>query len=219
MEIPESLEDETVSTRANQVTVPIKYIVKDDPKALEDVTNAVREMYADEILERAQSFPARFLEAIISLIELPKYQFLNFVHEGELKEHGHAKYIRYPDLAKTVNYILDEMNTGVEKDVKTLLKAEEDDKEGSGGDKPQKGKKKKKEEEGVSSKTVGNVVRKDLRLPVDRHGAGYVVIIWSQRQPGEVQERITRLRSKFGLDFIKPEPVEDRYAEMAEEAE
>jgi len=218
MEIPEGLEDETVSTRANQVTVPIKYIVKDDPEALKDVTNAVREMYADEILERAQSFPARFLEAIISLIELPKYQFLNFVHEGELKDYGHAKYIRYPDLAKTVNYILDEMNTGVEKDIQTLLKSDDEDKETETDGKGKK-KKKKKEEEGVSSKTVGNVVRKDLRLPVDRHGAGYVVIVWSQSRPSEVQERIEKLRSKFGLDFIREEAAkseEERYAEMAD---
>lgn len=218
MEIPEELEDEMVSTRANQVTTPIKYIVKDDPKALEDVTNAVREMYESEILERAQSFPARFLEAIISLMELPKYQFLGFVKEGDLKEFGHAKYIRYPDLAKTVNYIIDEMNTGVAKDVNTLLKVEEADKETEEKGKKGKKGKKKGDEEGVSSKTVGNVVRKDLRLPVERLGAGYVVIVWSQKHPAEVQERIARLRSKFGLDFIKAEAADEPVNVPVEEA-
>jgi hypothetical protein len=234
IDIPDDLEDDSVSTRANQVTVPIKFIVKDDPVALAEVTAAVREMYEDEILERAQSFPARFLEAIVSLLEAPRFMKLNFVFEGELKEHGHAKYVRYPDLAKVVNFLLDEMNTGVERDPEILIKAEaietgEAVETGKTEEKvrTEKGKKKKrKEEEGVSSKTVGNVVRKDLRLPVARLGSGYVVIVWSQSQPAEVQDRIVRMRSKFGLDVIQQnagktaEQLElERYEAMAEQDE
>jgi hypothetical protein len=209
MEIPDELEDEMVSTRANQVTVPIKCIVKDDPAALAEITATVREMYADEILEKAQSFEARFLEAIIVLLESPKYAVLDFVHDAELKEYGHAKYIRYPDLAKVVNFLLDEMNSGVEKDVEsmkvTMPEDQADEKEESKKEKG-KGKKKKQEEAGVSAKTVGNVVRKNLRLPVDRHGAGYVVIVWSQSKPEDCQNRIEKLRKRFGLDLLR-EPL------------
>jgi len=67
-----------------------------------------------------------------------------------------------------------------------------------------KGKKKGKQDEaGVSAKTVGNVVRKNLRLPVDRHGAGYVVIVWSQSKPEDCQNRIEKLRKRFGLDLLR----------------
>jgi DNA primase len=238
--IPDELEDDMVSTRANQVTVPIKYIVKDDAAALAEITATVREMYADEILEKAQSFEARFLEAIIALTESQKFAILDFVHEAELKEYGHAKYIRYPDLAKVVNFLLDAMNTGIEKDVESIVRMtapEQAPEEKEKKDEKEKGKKKRKPEEaGVSAKTVGNVVRKQLRLPVDRHGAGYVVIVWSQSKPDEVQMRIEKLRKQFGLDLLREldtpgikeatveEPEEpnvaqqmEMYAEMADE--
>jgi hypothetical protein len=238
--IPDDLEDDMVSTRANQVTVPIKFIVKDDPAALAEITATVREMYADEIMEKAQSFEARFLEAIIALTETQKFAVLDFVHEAELKEYGHAKYIRYPDLAKVVNFLLDAMNTGIEKDVESIMRMttqeqapEEKDKK----DEKEKGKKKRKTEEaGVSAKTVGTVVRKQLRLPVDRHGSGFVVIVWSQSKPEEVQMRIGKLRKQFGLDLLHEldvapvaeidEPEErsvaqqmEMYGEMADEKE
>jgi hypothetical protein len=219
LEIPDELEDENVSTRANQVTVPIKYIVKDDAEALAEVTQTVREMYADEILEKAQSFEARFLEAIIVLIESERFSILEFVHEAELKEFGHAKYIRYPDLAKVVNFLLDEMNSGIEKNVESIVNTPAQDQPDEEGEKSEKGKgkgkgkKKDKEESGVSAKTVGNVVRKNLRLPVSRHGAGYVVIIWSQSKPEEAQDRIERLRKKFGLDILREQNGKDEYTQ------
>lgn len=210
MEIPDELEDEMVSTRANQVTVPIKYIVKDDPAALAEITSTVREMYADEILEKAESYDARFLEAIIALTETNRFAVLDFVHEAELSEFGHAKFIRYPDLALVVNFLLNEQNTGIEKDVESIINTPVQEQETDNQPTDEKGKKKKKKTEtGVSTKTVGSMVRKILRLPVNRHGRGYVVIVWSQRKPVEVQDRIDKLRKKFGLDllFDKQEPA------------
>jgi hypothetical protein len=243
LDIPDELEDEMVSTRANQVTVPIKYIVKDDPIALAEVTATVREMYADEIVQKAQSFEARFLEAIIALTETNRFSVLDFLHETDMKEHGHTKYIRYPDLAKVVNFLLDEMNSGISKDVETITmkpaqeKDEEEEDKGKG-----KGKgKKKKEGSGVSTTTVGDHMRK-FQIPVRRLGAGYVVVVWSQSHPEECQNRIDKLKKRFGLEFLNDgedilEPVKmsataemvpdeppfdeqmDLYAEMAENDE
>jgi hypothetical protein len=236
LDIPEELEDETVSTRANQVTVPIKYIVKDDPIALQEVTETVREMYADEMVQRAQSFEARFIEAIVALTETSRFDILDFVHEAEVKEFGRSKYIRYPDLALVTNFILDEMNTGISKDVSVIVKkalgAPEED-EDKPKDKDGK-KKKKKEDGGISTQTVGNQMRK-FQLPVHRLGRGYVVLVWSQNNPRDVQERIGRLKKRFGLDSLYemkeesvvlsenalPVPQDDEqmelYAEMADE--
>jgi hypothetical protein len=204
LDIPDELEDEMVSTRANQVTVPIKYIVKDDPIALAEVTATVREMYADEIVQKAQSYEARFLEAIIALTETNRFSILDFIHETDMKEHGHAKYIRYPDLAKVVNFLLDEMNSGISKEVQTITMKptqEKEDEEEDKGKGKGKGKKKKGEPAGVSTKTVGDQMRA-FQIPVKRLGPGYVVIVWSQSHPEECQNRIDKLKKRFGLEFL-----------------
>jgi len=205
LDIPEELEDETVSTRANQVTVPIKYIVKDDPIALKEVTETVREMYADEIIQKAQSYEARFLEAILVLTESTRFDILEFVHDAEMKEYGYAKYIRYPDLAKVVNFLLDEMNSGIVKDVAVITQKETSEVTDEEV-KETKSKKKKKSEGGISTKTVGDQMRK-FQLPVKRLGAGYVVIVYSQLKGDEVQNRLARLKKRFGLDSLDTDVV------------
>jgi ribosome assembly protein YihI (activator of Der GTPase) len=77
---------------------------------------------------------------------------------------------------------------------------------------------------------------------VRRLGAGYVVVVWSQSHPEECQNRIDKLKKRFGLEFLNDgedilEPVKmsataemvpdeppfdeqmDLYAEMAENDE
>jgi hypothetical protein len=201
-DIPEELEDDRVSTRVNQVTVPIKYLVKDDPEALEAVTKVVRAIYGAQLEEKASSFEARILEALLRVREDPRFMILNFVQSAETKEYGHTKYIRYPDLGKVANFILDEMNSGKVRDVSSLLKDEsEEDEEQAQGD----GKKKKKKTGNVmKSKTIGDIAKKDLRLPTLRMGSGYVVIVESSTVPDMAQERLEVLRLKYGLEDYRP---------------
>jgi len=220
VQIPEELEDERVSTRTNQVTVPIKFLVKDDPTALENVTKVVLALYEEQLRDKAASFEARILEAILAVLEEKRFVELGFVHEAETSDFGHIRYVRYPDLGKVANLLMDEMNTGKTKDPKSLLK--EDDKEEE--EQPAPGKGKKKGVGGISSKTIGDIARKDLRLPTKRLGTGYIVILESSTEPSAAQERLEVLRIKYGLAARQPVVEKasnqmdmERYAEMADD--
>lgn len=221
VQIPETLEDDRVSTRTNQVTVPIKYLVRDDPVALEGVTKVVLALYEEQLRDKAASFEARILEAILAVMGEERFMALDFVHEAETGDYGHIRYIRYPDLGKVANLLMDEMNSGKERDAKSLLKDEPDpeaQEAGGGG-----GKKKKRNEGAISSKTIGDIARKDLRLPTKRLGAGYVVIVESSTAPEAAQERLEVLKVKYGLSgaTVKASGAvnaeTERYERMAEE--
>jgi len=201
VQIPEELEDDRVSTRTNQVTVPIKYLVKDDPAALESVTRVVLALYEEQLRDKAASFEARILEAIVSILEEDRFATLGFVHEAETGDYGHIRYVRYPDLGKVANLLMDEMNSGKTKDPQSLLKEDVEEEPVAGGD--GKKKKKKREESVISSKTIGDIARKDLRLPTKRLGSGYIVILESSTAPEAAQERLEVLKVKYGLTLSR----------------
>lgn len=203
---PDELEDTRVSTRINQVTVPIKYILtldKDDSQAtkeaLKEIDLVVHNLYEDLKFERAQKTEARVIEAIDAVLHDPAFTILGFVQETELDEWGSTKYIRYSDLTKVVNYIMDEMNLGNGKSPSQVIKPGVDDEEED--DRPQKKGKKKYQASGVTAGTIGKKCR-DLRLPVHRMGRGYVLIVHSSAQPEVVQERIELLKVRYGLDDL-----------------
>jgi hypothetical protein len=119
-----------------------------------------------------------------------------------MDEWGTVKYIRYSDLTKVVNYIIDEMNLGTGKSPADVIKKDDDVEEeftSSGGKK--KGKK-KFASNGVTASTIGTKCR-NLRLPVHRLGRGFVVIIHSGARPDEVQNRLELLKVRFGVNEIK----------------
>jgi hypothetical protein len=223
VQIPEELEDDRVSTRTNQVTVPIKYLVKDDPVALESVTRVVLGLYEEQLREMSASFVARILEAILDILEEERFMTLGFVRETDTGDYGHIRYVRYPDLGKVANLLIDEMNSGKTKDPQSLLKEDVEVEPASDGTGDKK-KKKKREESVISSKTIGDITRKDLRLPTKRLGSGYIVILESSTQPDAAQERLEVLKVKYGLSLKEKAqpatPVQmdiDKYAEMADD--
>jgi len=206
---PDSLEDMRVSTRVNQVTVPIKYILTMNPEngeqtkaALEEINLVVQNLYEDQKFEKAQKTEARIIEAIDAVLHDPAFTILGFVQDTELDEWGSAKYIRYSDLTKVVNYIMDEMNLGRGKSPSEVIKPGDDD-DAEESQFPKKGKK-KYQATGVTASTIGRKCR-ELRLPVHRMGRGFVAIIHSSAQAEVVQDRIELLKMRYGLDDIKIE--------------
>jgi len=207
---PDELEDPRVSTRVNQVTVPVKYILtldkdnsQETKRALEEVSLVVHNLYEDQIFEKTQKTEARIIEAIDAVLHDPAFSLLNFAQDTELEEWGTAKYIRYSDLTKVVNYLIDEMNLGTGKAPIDVIKPSDDEFD---DEKPKKGKK-KYQATGVTASTIGRKCR-ELRLPVHRMGRGFVVIIHSDAQPDVVQDRIKLLRMRFGVDDVNfPEPT------------
>lgn len=206
---PDSLEDPRVSTRVNQVTVPIKYILTMNPEddrqtkqALEEINLVVKNLYEEQKFEKSQKSEARIIEAIDAVLHDPAFTVLGFVQDTELDEWGSAKYIRYSDLTKVVNYLIDEMNLGTGKSPEQVIKPGDDDNEDD--DKPKKKGKKKYQATGVTASTIGRKCR-ELRLPVHRMGRGFVAIIHSAAQPEVVQDRIRLLKVRYGLDDLKIE--------------
>lgn len=205
---PDSLEDLRVSTRINQVTVPIKYILTMGDKspaqtreALDEINLVVQNMYEDMKFEKAQKTEARIIEAIDAVLNDQAFMLLDFVQDTELEEWGTTKYIRYSDLTKVVNYIMDEMNLGTGKSPSDVIKRMEDGGEDEEGQVKRKGKK-RFAASGVTASTIGRKCR-ELRLPVHRMGRGYVAIIHSSAQPEVVQDRIEILKMRYGLDELR----------------
>lgn len=206
---PDSLEDMRVSTRVNQVTVPIKYILTMNPaedkqskEALEEINLVVKNLYEEQKFEKAQKTEARIIEAIDAVLHDPAFMLLGFAQDTELDEWGSAKYIRYSDLTKVVNYIMDEMNLGTGKTPEQVIKKSGDDENEDGEDKSKKKGKKKYQATGVTASTIGRKCR-ELRLPVHRMGRGFVAIIHSSAQPDVVQKRIELLKVRYGLEDLK----------------
>lgn len=200
---PDTLEDERVSTRVNQVTVPVKYIItldKDNSaqtqKALDEVNLVIQNLYEEQKFEKAQKTEARIIEAIDAVLRDPAFTVLDLVQATELDDWGTTKYIRYSDLTRVVNYIIDEMNLGTGKLPIEMIRPGEDEDD----DQPKKGKKRFKPN-GVTASTIGRKCR-DMRLPVHRLGRGYVVIIYSSIRPEEVQDRFELLKVRYGLDEL-----------------
>ncbi len=177
IELDADLADMHVSTRINQVTMPIKWIAKhksNDPQLLKDVEAFTKAMYSEMLFDRSLGTDARVMDAIVAALEEEDYAA--YVMTGSLEEFGEVRYILYKHLASIANDIMDEMN---------LL-----DDEGEGGEGEGEGHKRRRKS-GISPRTVGKIAREVLRLPVQRTNKGYVVIL--------DEERIEVLKRKYGL--------------------
>jgi len=191
IELDQDLADMAVSTRINQVTMPIKWIAKyksSDPQLLKDVEAFVQLMQNEQLLQKAMGLDARVTDAVMAV--LYEADFMKYAMDGNIEGYGTVKYIQYKDLALVTNAIINEMNAGeMEKD------------EGSDESKKRRVKE-------VTSHTIGNICRNDLRLPVRRHGRGFVVIL----EP----ERIDLLRRKYGLGEVAISVQQSAVSQKAE---
>jgi hypothetical protein len=129
-------------------------------------------MQNEQLLQKSMGLDARVADAVMAVLYEEPY--LKYAMDGNIEGYGQVKYIQYKDLAFVTNAIINEMNTGEEEDT----------------DSGSEGEKKRRVKE-VTSHTIGNICRNDLRLPVKRLGRGFVAIL----DP----ERIDLLRRKYGL--------------------
>jgi DNA primase len=203
IELNKELADMRVSTRINQVTMPIKQLAKakagdpndrDDPELMKEIETFIQSLNDDLILERSFGIQARVFDAVVAA--LTENEYANLVIENEVEGFGRVKYIFYKHLAEIANKIMDEMNLG-------LNPSPSPDGSASSGEGGQEFHKKKFKE--LTSPTVGAICRKDLRLPVKRMGKGFVVILDN--------DRIDALRVKYGL--VK-QAADGKYEPMAE---
>jgi hypothetical protein len=169
----------------NQVLRPMKVlaVLQNDFKLLEDLKMIGQANYEDEMTKRAGSWEAMILRAALAVdiaadvkLGLPPQASKAYAEKvkgygdavkiGKLGRYGQVRYILFKDLAKVVNEMFD---------VENLAEGVED----------KKGK-------DVKSKTVGDVCRESFRMPVQRTGDGWAVIL--------TRERLNVQKLRFGLD-------------------
>jgi hypothetical protein len=196
IELDQSLASMGVSTRINQVTMPIKWIAKNkstDKQLLEDVEGFTQLMQDEALLQKSMGLDARVMDAVLAVLN--EEGFTKYSVEADIEGYGRVNYIQYKDLAFVTNAIINEMNAG-----EAEQEAELDNS-------------KKRKHKEITSHTIGNICRNDLRLPVKRMGRGFVVIL--------VGERIELLKKKYGLErYVAPAPkpgLMERLAAKAEE--
>lgn len=194
IQVSEDLMDLQVSTRLNQVTMPIKAIARDDPELMEDITRFVRSLNDELILEMGMSKEARVLDALVAICEQTARFGMYLNESGDFMGLGKAKFIYTKYLAQVTNELMDEMNTPMEN--RTEEDVEDEDEEGKGKKKIRKTTTKE-----LSTQTVGRIARQTLQMPSHRTNKGYVVII--------DEERLKILKVKYGLlkveDLIPPQ--------------
>lgn len=201
------LADPLVSPRVNQVLRPMKVlaVLQNDYALLEELKMIGQANYEDEMIKRAGSFEALILRAVVALdiaadvkaqakpIASKEYAekvkgYADRVKVGKLGRHGTVRYVLYKDLADIANTMMDVENTG-------SASTDEDD----------------KKKNGIKTKTVGDVCRETYRLPVERTGNGWVVVL--------ERARIEIAKLRFGLDReadYKPEPEPEPASEQVE---
>ena len=193
--VGEEFMDLQISSRLNQVTMPIKALAGDDQALLKEIEQFLREYNRELVISRSMTIAARCVEALWKIYKYPdlRVQYLDQDVEGEFMMIG--------DVRKVANEIMDEMNRG----------DEEEEGEGSGeGDEKPRYRKRKRDE--LSARGVGSIVRNELQLRVGgRKKFGYPVY-WDA-------VKMEALARRYGVEFeaILPEPAEEKKAPPRQE--
>jgi hypothetical protein len=179
------LADPLVSPRVNQVLRPMKVlaVLQDDMELLDDLMKIGRTNYEDEMIKRAGSFEAVILRATLAAdiaadVKMGLQPQASEEYATKVKGYGDkvkigklgkrltARFILYKDLAEIANGIFDVENLA------------------DGVDDAKKNK--------VKSKTIGDVCRDSFRLPVERTGEGWAVLL--------DRDRLDIAKLRLGLD-------------------
>ena len=176
IEVNEEHMDMEISSRLNQVTMPLKALAKDDLELKTEIERFLRAYNREIVLTRSMTIAARIVEAMwkIYRYEDLRMRFVQTTAEGD-------EFMMIGDVRTIANQIMDEMNsTG------------SDDEEEEEEDKQTKFKRRKKD--ALTARGVGHIVRNELQLQVgDRRGAGFPVF-WDDL-------KMRALGKRFGVDY------------------
>ena len=156
IQVNEDLMDLEISSRLNQVTMPLKALALDDEALQSEIEKFLRAYNMELVLSRNMTVAARVVEAIWKIYVYPDLRALMVRTTAD----GDQEYMMIGDVRRIANELMDEMNRASD---------EEPDE-----DKP----KRKKDE--LSARGVGSVIRNTLQLHVgQRQGKGFPVY-WDQ---------------------------------------
>jgi hypothetical protein len=186
--VDEDLMDLDISSRLNQVTMPLKALAKDDPELMAEIEKFLRQYNMEIVLSRSMTIGARIVEAMWKIYSYPdlRKELLRTTQDGDVE------YIMIGDVRRVANEIMDEMNKPEGEDGGLAKDASLDD-----------GPKRKRDE--LSARGVGAIIRNELQLQVgQRRGNGYPVF-WEAlkmealaKRYGVNTEELGRIREKEG---------------------
>jgi hypothetical protein len=189
IEVGEELMDLEISSRLNQVTMPLKAIARDDQELQREIETFLRAYNEEMVLERSMSIPARLVEAMWRI------KLFKSLHEKYVVRNVDGEMAYVGDISVTANEIIDRMN-----------REQEDDTDDGGTTK------RKRKKDQLSPHRVGKVIRGELQMRVlARMKGGYPVLLEETRMLG--------LAKRYGIDVdqIKRE-AEDDAKELAKSA-
>jgi hypothetical protein len=153
IEVTEEHMDLNISSRLNQVTMPMKALAKDDPELKAEMETFLQAYNREMVLTRSMTIAARVVEALWKIWgdEETRKAYLQQADDGA------NWFVMIGDVAKVADKIMDEMNAT--------------DDEGEGEETKKKGKKDK-----LTARGVGSLIRNELQLYVgERRGKGFPV--------------------------------------------
>lgn len=159
IEIDEEDIDLEISSRLNQVTLPLLAIAKDDAELKADIRRYLREYNSEMILSRSMTIEARIVEAMWKIYTEAPLRLVAMGVEPDGRE-----YIYTGRIAKTANQIIDEMNK---------TDGEEDDEDDE--DKPIR---KKRTE--LSPHRTGKIIREVLQIKSGVKKTAGVPVYWDE---------------------------------------
>jgi hypothetical protein len=177
-ELGNELVDPMVSSRMNQVTMPIKSLAVDadgniDQEFLNQITQLLRELHAEQVQERSITVEARVVEAIWKIYIYPdlRAKALHIQDDGSIR-------IKIGDVTVVANDIMNEMNS--DRGLESQTTTEEEQKE------------KKKKQRDIEPRRVGRIIREVLNLKMlDRTNKGFF-FVWDDL-------RMTVMGRKYGV--------------------
>lgn len=182
--------DLEISSRLNQVTMPIKAMARNDPELRAEIERFLRAYNQETVLSRSMTIAARIVEAMWKIHQYPdlKKKYLQTTPEGQ-------EFVMVGDVRQIANDLMDEMNGTDKKD--------DDDK--------------KRRRDELTAKGTGSVIRHELQLSVgNRRGNGYPVF-WdaikmdalAKRYGVDVSE-LPGVADASGRSVAAPQQVQER---------
>ena len=196
VEIPMRDEDVDleISSRLNQVTMPLKALARDDVQLRGEIERFLREYNREIVLTKSMTLAARVVEALWKIHQYPdlRAKYLQKSAEG-------SEFMMIGDVRQIANELIDEMNEPADKEgSKTTPPDEEERKEW------------KKRRDELSARGVGAIIRQELQLRVgNRRGKGFPVY-WDDI-------KMQALARRFGFDIETLPKGETNMAAVQEE--
>lgn len=177
IEMSEDLMDLEISSRLNQVTMPLKALAIGDDELQQEIERFMRSYNQEMVLSRSMTIGARIVEAMWKIWSEAELREKYLEHSTQ--EEGHSMLIG--NVAKVANAIIDEMNTNSED-----------------GEEEDEGAKRKRRRDSLTARGVGAIMRNELQLKVGKRQNKGFPVYWDGL-------KMQALAKRYGIPVFDPD--------------